>query len=155
MHQIAGEATGNGSGSEDTPADVRGEHARSLDDGDQKDSDVVSAAMVVGGVNKGSAGLIKLGLSWRTGRELAAENGCEGFDVELAGKAIGTEKVDVARFDAIAVGVRLKTGIRADGSRDVVAHRRDSSFIGGDLSGLELLFDEGMVMGELLKSSGA
>lgn len=126
-----------------------------LENGEEEDGDVVAAAVEVGGFDEGGAGSVEIGLGGGTGGEFAAEDVREGFVVELAGEAVGAKEVDVAGFRAEAVGVGLDAGVGADGAGDVVAHGGDGGFVGGDLAGLELLFDEGVVVRELLEGAGA
>lgn len=159
--KIAGEAAGDGTGTEDAPADGaagdagRGEHGPSLDDGEQKDGDIVAAAVSVGGADEAGAGMVELGLGGRASGELTTENVGEGGVVELAGEAIGAEEIEVAGLGAVAVGIGLETAVGADGAGDEVAHGRDGGLVCGDVAGLELLLDEGVVTRELLEGAGA
>ena len=71
------------------------------------------------------------------------------------GEAVGGEEIDVVDEGAVALDVGLDGGLGADGAGDEVAHGGFGRLGGSYLAGTELLFDEGVVVGELLKVTAA
>jgi len=80
-----------------------------------------------------------------------SQDGGDIFVGELAGKAVGGEEIEIAGLRVVAGDVGLYCGLGADGAGDEVAHGRLGGLLGRDLAGAELLFDEGVVVGELLE----
>jgi hypothetical protein len=94
-------------------------------EGYEEDGDVVVAAFDVGGVDEGLAGGVEIGL--RGAGWDACENCGDVFVGEFSGEAVGGEEVEVAGLGVVAL----------------------------DVAGAELLFDEGVVAGELFEVSAA
>src|SRR5882757_3270191 len=122
-------------------------------DSDQKNGDIVVAAIAIG---RGDQVLARRGKRLRRRR---LGDGREDFRdllvVNLVGEAVGGEQVDVVGLGAVALNLRLNRGLGAYGPRDQIAHRRLRGLLGGNLAGAKLLFDQRVVVRELLKLAAA
>jgi hypothetical protein len=122
-------------------------------EGYEEDSDIVVATLGVGCVDKGLARGAEAGLGgggWHLGQD--------GGDVlvgELASQAVGGEQVEVAGLGMVALDVGFDGGLGAYGTGNEVTHGRLGGLLRGDLAGAELLFDEGVIVGELLEIASA
>ena len=70
---------------------------------------------------------------------------------EFAGKAVGGEQVEVAGLGGVGGDLGLDRGLRADGAGDDVADGRGGGLDPADEAGRDLLLDERVVAGELVK----
>src|ERR1035437_1348008 len=95
---------------------------RELKAGDEKDGDVVAAAVGVGGVDERLAGgferrvgILHPNERVRWGPRIAGEDAGDGVVVKLAAEAVGGEQKEVAGLGGVGGGVRLDRGGRAGG----------------------------------------
>jgi hypothetical protein len=120
---------------------------------DEQDSDVVVAPVAVGGRHEGLAGFAEGGLGGR------GWDGSEDvFDLavdDVVGEAVGGEQIEIVRLEVMAPDLGLDARPGADGTGDEVAHGRAGGLGGGNLTGAELFFDKGMIVGELLQMASA
>jgi len=113
--------------------------------GDQEDGDVVTAALLVGGLDESLAG------------GLECEGGSAGEDVgnlgvgEFAGEAVGGEQVEVSGLGGVGGDLGLDFRLRPYGSGDDVTDGRVGSLGAVEEAGAYLLLDEGVVAGELME----
>lgn len=118
-------------------------------DGCQQNRDVVVAAVAVGSDDQGLAGVGERRLNgWNRD---GGEDACDLAIVDVVGKPVGGEQVEVAGLGMMALHLGFDSGLGADGAGDEVTHGRAGCLSGSDLSGAELLFYKGVVAGELLQ----
>ena len=122
-------------------------------EGHEEDGDVVAASAFVRCVDERFTGEVESvdgGGDGDGGEEVG-----DLFVGEFAGEAVGGEKVEVVGEGAEALDVGLNGGLGAYGTGDEVAHGGAGGFFSGDLSGAELFFDEGVILGEEGKLAAA
>ncbi len=107
------------------------------------------ATVAVGGGNKVLAGLMKSG--WSGSRWDGGEDRFDFAVGDVVAEAVRGKQIKITRLEVVSLDLRLDAGAGADGAGNEVAHGRDGCLRGGDLTGAELIFDKGVVVGELLQ----
>jgi hypothetical protein len=118
-------------------------------EGDEKDSDVIVASFGVGCVNQSLTGGGKTGLSgagWNVG-----QNGGDFLVRKLASKAVRSKQVKISGLWMVALNVSFNRRLRPYSASDQVTHGRLSGLLRRNLAGSKLLFDQGVILGELFK----